>query len=67
MGWETVFIGRAVNIDLRWDVEYDGFLLADTFPPMIDSMGHLNQQRIVDSNEELIDLPLGRRTFSRVV
>jgi len=67
MGEETILIWRTVLIDLRWDIEYDGLLLADAFPSMIDSMGHLNQQGMVDSKEEFIDLSFGRRTFSRVI
>src|SRR4030042_4072847 len=65
MGWKTALVGRAVSIGLRGNVEDDGFLLADAFPSMIDPVGHLNTQRVVDADEKFIDLPLGRRTFSR--
>jgi hypothetical protein len=67
MRWQTVLIGRAINIDLRWDVDNDGFFLADAFPSMIDPFGHLNQQRVVNPDEELIRLPFCRRVFARII
>jgi len=67
MGLETVLIGRVVNIDLCWNIEYDCLFLTDAFPSMIDPIGYLNQQWVVDPDEELIDLPLGRRTLPRII
>jgi hypothetical protein len=67
MGWKAVFIWCAINIDFIRDVDDDRFLLADAFPPVIDPLGDLNQKRIVDPDEELVNLPFGRRAFSGVI
>jgi hypothetical protein len=67
MGWKAVFIRCAVNIDFVWDVDDDRFLFADALPPMIDPFGHLNQKRIVHPDEEFVNLPFSRGTFSRVI
>src|SRR4030043_610661 len=67
MGWETVLIRLLINIDFVWDVDDDRFLLADAFPSMIDPFGHLNQQRVMDSDEKFIDFVFGWRTFPRVI
>src|SRR3972149_6546350 len=67
MGRETVLIWSTVIIDLIRNVDNDRFLFADAFPSMIDPIGHLNQQGVVDSNKEFIDLPFGRRTFSWII
>jgi len=42
MGREAVFIRRAIGIHLRWDIDDDGFRFANAFPPVVDSMGHLD-------------------------
>src|SRR4030042_3173293 len=67
MGWETVLLRPLVNIGLVWDVDDDRFLPADAFPSMIDPFGHLNQQRVMDSDEKFIDFVFGWRTFPRVI
>ena len=67
MGWKTALIGRAVNIDLRGNVDDDRFFFADAFPSVIDPVGHLNQLKVVDPDEEFIDLPFSRGTFSGII
>jgi hypothetical protein len=67
MGWEAIFIWRSRDIDLRRDIDNDRFFLTDALPSMIDSIGYLNEQRIVDSDEEFIDLSFGRRVSPGIV
>ena len=67
MGRKAILIRCVTGIDFRWDVDDDGFLFANAFPSMVDSMGHLNQQRVMDSDEELINLSFGWRVLPRIV
>ena len=67
MGREAVFIGCVVSIDLCRDVDDDRLLLANALPSMIDPIGHLDQHRVMDTDEEFVDLPFRRRTLPRIV
>ena len=67
MGRKAVFIGFAIGINFIRNINDDGFLFADALPSMVDPVRHLNQQRVMDPDEELIDLPLAWRPLSRVV
>jgi hypothetical protein len=67
VGGESIFIWRAIGIDFCGDIDNDRFLLTDAFPPMIDPTGYLNQQRVVNPDEEFIDLPFCWRALPRII
>ena len=53
---ETILIGRTVGINLCGNIKDDGFLFTDALPSVIDAVGHLNQQGMMDPDKELVDL-----------
>ncbi len=67
MRWKTVLIRRAVNVDLRRDVQDDGLSLADAFPAVIDPVGHLYQQGVVNPDKKFVNLSFGPGTLSRII
>jgi hypothetical protein len=64
---KAVFIRFAIGINFIRNINDDGFLFADALPSVVDPMGHLNQQWVMDPDEELIDLSFGWRVLPWIV
>jgi hypothetical protein len=59
MRGHTVFIGVFVIIELGGNIDADGLMLADTLESMVNEVWDGQADGVVNSEEELVDLPTG--------
>src|SRR4030042_2679958 len=52
---KAILVGGAIGIYLRGNIHDKGFSLTDTLPAMEDSIGNLDQHRIVNTAAEFVD------------
>lgn len=60
MGREAILVRILVVVQLSRGVDADSLMVADAFEAMVDQVGNRQPDRIVNTQEEFVNLSMGR-------